>query len=223
MISEFKIIEAQLIELNKYLKTKAEIYIIGGAVLLYHGLKPATKDIDIVVDSEAQFRALENAFKDAGYKTRIPGTEYKHMDLSQIFIKGDMRIDLFLHTVCSRFFLSENMKKRAIKVIDLNNIAVYLCSKEDIFLFKTMTDREGDVEDCTVLFQRGLDWDAILNELIYQAKETGNDVWITWVGERLETLVERGINFPKPFMDKVIAIVNNYYDSLEKTHTDKSV
>jgi hypothetical protein len=222
MISEFKTIEAQFNELNKFLKAKVEIYVIGGAVLLYHGLKPATKDIDIVVDTEKEFRALEKDFKEIGYEIKIPGLEYKHMDLNQIFVKGDMRIDLFQRTVCSRFFLSESMKKRAINVINQNNLTVNLCSKEDIFLFKTMTDREGDIEDCMALFQRGLEWESIVSELRHQAKETGHDVWITWVAERLETLEEKGVPLPKPFMEKVYALVDEYYDYLEKVLPEKN-
>ncbi len=222
MISNFESIQNQFNELNKFLKAKVDLYVIGGAVLLYHGLKPATKDIDIVVDTEKEFRSLEKALKESGFELKIPGLEYKHMDLNQIFVKGDMRIDLFQRTVCSRFFLSDSMKKRAIKVLDQKDITVNLCSKEDIFLFKTMTDREGDIEDCIALSQRGLEWESIVSELRNQAKETGHEVWITWVAERLEILEEKGVPLPKPIMEKVYALVDEYYNYLEKVLPDKN-
>ncbi len=216
MISSFDDIIKQLAQLNKTLNHRVGLFVIGGAVLLYHGLKAATKDIDIVVDDEKEFRALESAFKLSGYEIKIPGLEYKHMDLNQIFVKGDMRIDLFQKTVCSKFFLSDSMKKRATRILNENYLTVSLCSKEDIFLFKTMTDREGDIEDCMALSQRGLEWEFIVSELQKQAKETGHDVWITWIGERLETLEEKGVPLPKPFMAKVYNLVDEYYDFLEK-------
>lgn len=59
MISEFKHIEQLFKEIDTHLTQKVHIFVIGGAVLLYHGLKPATKDIDIIVDNSSHFTALE--------------------------------------------------------------------------------------------------------------------------------------------------------------------
>lgn len=60
-----------------------------------------------------------------------------------------------------------------------------------------MTTRPGDLEDCIELVKKGLDWNAIKNELINQIKNNGQDVWITWVGERLDELIEKkGLTIP---------------------------
>ncbi|MFP4568252.1 MAG: hypothetical protein ACLFN8_04885 [Candidatus Woesearchaeota archaeon] len=50
------------------------------------------------------------------------------------------------------------------------------------------------MSDCISLAKRGLDWSVILDELLYQSKAKDKDVWITWVGERLDILVGRGLN-----------------------------
>ena len=62
MISDFKEINRLLEEINESLAQKVHFFIIGGAMLLYHGIKPATKDIDIIVETQErnflQFKIL---------------------------------------------------------------------------------------------------------------------------------------------------------------------
>jgi len=212
MISEFNKIKELFKEINDNLESKIEIFIIGGAVLLYHSLKPSTKDIDIVIESKTKFIEFEKALKKAGFKTKETSIEYKNLNLNYIFEKEDFQIDLFHKKVCSKFYLSPHMEKRAEKIINLSNISVFLCSKEDIFLFKTMTDREGDLDDCISLSTSGLNWDTIYNELLFQIKESGKDIWITWVGERLNLLEERGLNIP--ILSKVNVLAEEYYKKL---------
>ena len=48
------------------------------------------------------------------------------------------------------------MVERAREYLILDKLAVYLCSNEDVFLFKTMTERSGDIEDCISLAKRGI-------------------------------------------------------------------
>jgi len=147
MINDFKDIEEFFKELDKSMKNTIEIFTIGGAALLRRGMKAATKDIDIIVSTKKEFIELQTALKNIGFQGQILGKEYTHMNLSQIFQRGDFRIDLFEKEVCGKFSLTEEMKIRAEKVINLDHVKVYLCSNEDIFLFKTMTEREGDITD----------------------------------------------------------------------------
>jgi len=212
MISEWSEIKELFNEINENLESKIEIFIIGGAVLLYHSLKPSTKDIDIIIETKPQFIEFEKALKKTGFKTKETSIEYKNLNLNYIFEREDFQIDLFHKKVCSKFDLSEHMEKRAEKIINLDNISVFLCSKEDIFLFKTMTDRQGDLEDCISLSMEGLNWDTIYNELLFQIKESGKDIWITWVGERLHLLDERGVNIP--ILSKVNNLTEEYYKKI---------
>ncbi|MBU2638199.1 MAG: hypothetical protein KJ955_04450 [Nanoarchaeota archaeon] len=212
MISRFEEIKRLFEEMDFAVSGKVHFFMIGGGVLLFHGLKPATKDIDLVVKTEAEFVECEKALKKIGFETKLPGSDYNHFNLSQIFIREDFRIDLFSKKVCKGFSLSSSMAKRALKEVSMANITLFLCSMEDIFLFKTMTEREGDLSDCIALARMGLDWNAILAELKHQV--SGNDIWITWVAERLELLQERGLIIP--IMAEVAEMVEGYYNKLEK-------
>jgi tRNA nucleotidyltransferase/poly(A) polymerase len=108
MISKFEQLNDLFNELDKTLNDKIDFYIIGGAVMLYHTLKTATKDVDIVVDSPKEFIATEKALRKINFTTKLPTAEYKKFDLNQIFIRGDFRIDLFQRTVCKGSENSEN-------------------------------------------------------------------------------------------------------------------
>ncbi len=214
MISEFKQIEKLFKEIDASLRKKVKIFVIGGAVLLQQGLKPATKDIDLVVETKEEFMILKNALNSINFTVKVPNIEYKNMNLNQIFVRDDFRIDLFQKEICGRFSISKEIMKRAITLIDLEKIKLNFCSNEDIFLFKTMTEREGDLEDCISLAKRGIKWDIILNELKNQIKKSRQDVWITWVGERLDILEEKGINIP--VMKEINQLREKYFKEYEK-------
>ena len=166
MITDFNQIEKLFKEINKVTEKKINLFVIGGAVLLQQGLKGGTKDIDLVVNSKTEFMEFQKALGKLGFKLQIPEKEYEHMNINQIFQKEDFRIDLFEKEVCGKFSLTEEMMKRANTILDLNNLNVAHCSNEDIFLFKTMTEREGDLDDCMSLVVPGIDWKIILKELI---------------------------------------------------------
>ena len=216
MISEFKQIEKLFKEIDASLRKKVKIFVIGGALLLQQGLKPATKDIDLVIETKEEFMILKNALNSINFTVKIPNIEYKNMNLNQIFIRDDFRIDLFQKEICGRFSISNGMMERAITFIDLEKIKLNFCSNEDIFLFKTMTEREGDLEDCISLAKRGIKWEIILNELKNQIKKSRQDVWITWVGERLDILEEKGVNIP--IMKEINQLRERYFKEYEKEH-----
>lgn len=197
MITSFKDIEGLFIGLNSSVRNRVNIYIIGGAALLKRGMKSATKDIDLVVSSRKEFMEVQRALDDMGFIPQVSGKEYSHMNLSQVYQRKDFRIDLFEKKVCRKFSLSEGMIWRAERIMALSKAAVYVCSNEDIFLFKTMTEREGDLADCiSIASMQSPDWDIILEEVQSQIRQSGQDVWITWVGERLDILADRGVDIP---------------------------
>ncbi|MDI6738009.1 MAG: hypothetical protein QME12_05865 [Nanoarchaeota archaeon] len=214
MISRFEEIKRLFEELDSASSRKVHFFMIGGGVMLFHGLKPATKDIDLVVATEEEFVECGKTLKKAGFVAKLPDSDYKHFNLSQIFIRDDFRIDLFNKRVCKGFSLSSSMAKRALKEVSMANVKLSLCSLEDIFLFKSMTEREGDLSDCIALARMGLDWPAMLDELKRQIKASGNYIWITWVAERLEILQERGLVIP--IMADVAEMAEKYYLHLEQ-------
>jgi len=214
MISEFKKINKLFEEINESLNKKVYFFIIGGTMLLYHGIKPATKDIDIIIETEEEFFIIQNTLRKIGFMAKLPTSEYKKMELNQIFVREDFRIDLFKKTVFKGFSLSDTMKKRAQKILELGYLTVSLCSNEDVFLFKTFTEREGDLEDCIALAKKGIYWNVILDELRSQIKLSGNKIWITWVGERFDILEERGLVIP--IMNELNILRKNYFENYGK-------
>lgn len=196
MIEDIEKIKELFLEIDAKLTREINMYIIGGANLMFKDLKPATKDIDIVISEKREYELLGESLYKLGFSTIALEREYKNMELSQIHIKDDYRLDLFLVKVCSKFSLSKSMINKSQKIISLNNLNIFLVSNEDIFLFKTMTEREGDLEDCISLAKTTLDWDYMLIQIKEQIKLSGQDIWITWIGERLDILIERGLNIP---------------------------
>jgi hypothetical protein len=214
MITNYNLIEELFEKISKTIEKKISLYVIGGAVLLRKNLKDVTKDIDLVVNSKKEFIEFEKVLKKLNFKSQIPDKSYKNMNLSQIFQKEDFRIDLFYKEVCRKFSLTESIIQRAELTQELQNLKILHCSNEDILLFKTMTEREGDLEDCIQIATLGIDWKIILKELQNQIKTSGQDVWITWIGERLDILEERGLEIP--IMKKFNILREKYFDELEK-------
>src|SRR3989338_2449541 len=217
MITTFKEIEELFREINNSMYKKTRVYIIGGAALLKRGMKVATKDIDLVVATKNEFFEIQNCLNKIRFTAQTPEKEYTHMNLSQIFQRKDFRIDVFEKEVCGRFSLSEEIMKRAELVAELSHLTVFLCSSEDIFLFKTMTEREGDITDCmSIAATQNPDWKVILEELQSQIKQSKQDVWITWVGERLDLLVDKGVDIP--IMNQVDKLREDYFEKYEQIH-----
>ncbi|MCL2148501.1 MAG: hypothetical protein FWH47_04085 [Methanomassiliicoccaceae archaeon] len=198
MMTDYSQIRGLFVELDAYVLETTVVYLIGGAALMKRGMKPLTKDIDIVADSEGDFDVAHGALLSAGFRPALPSIGYERLALSQILIRGDFRVDLFCKRVCGRFSLSEKMKNRStIDDLPTTNLGLAVCSPEDVFLFKTMTDRAGDLEDCSAIVKNkaDFDWSIVLDEAGEQSK-TGQGVWITWIASRLEEFAEGGMSIP---------------------------
>jgi hypothetical protein len=154
---------------------------------------------------------LQSALKSLDFIPNIPGPDYSNMNLSQILTREDFRIDLFMTVVCSKFRLSEGMIRRADKAWSTDKLSLMLCSNEDLFIFKTMTQREGDLDDCMSLAMSALNWRTILEETMNQIENSGNDIWITWIGERLDLLEDMGLTIP--VMKEINKLRAKYYSS----------
>ncbi len=215
MIEEFSTIRGLFMEIDSKLESRMAVYVIGGAVLLYQGIEPGTQDVDLVVKDADDYDSFKETLQILDFKPKKPDAGYHRMGLDQIMARKDFRIDLFNRIVCGKFSLSENMIKRAVKILPLKNLEVHNCSNEDIFAFKTMTERPGDIDDCIALAKRGLDWDIILKEIQEQIRRSGQDIWITWINERLELLEEKKVNVP--IIKKTSELTKEYYKMLEKS------
>jgi hypothetical protein len=189
-------LDEHLAQIARELKSKVYVYIIGGYALMVHGLRRMTKDVDIVFMDEDSMKAFTRAAKRTGFKG--PGDlpeEYRTLGSRNILDAPDgVRFDIFVIRVCDALSVSETMYERASKVIFSRNLILHIATPEDIFLFKSITNREGDLEDMARMVGPKFDWDIIEQEIRAQKDSW---VWLNRVYARLlEFEEEKGVSPP---------------------------
>jgi hypothetical protein len=170
------------------------LFIIGGGGLAFYGLKEATKDIDVVVQNSDELKILTSALKSLKYKPPSPNIitrAYKEMQTNEILENEDgFRWDIFTRQVCNALTLSTAMKSRATQLYTKGYLTIFLASKEDIFLFKGITEREADLDDMRLLAESGLNWNTINQECQNQSSSTGR-LWENALYQKLIDLKEK--------------------------------
>jgi len=192
-------VEHELHGLETPLEEKITVFITGGAAMSFYGLKEATKDIDVVLQNKVEVNVLISALQSLGYKDPHKGLtiNYTRMRASAILENPDgFRWDIFEQVVADKLSLSKGMIKRSCKLFNEGNLQVRLLSKEDIFLLKSVTDRDGDIDDMGIVAESGVRWDTIAKECSLQSSHTDR-VWEDALCNRLMDLREkRGITAP---------------------------
>jgi hypothetical protein len=177
-------------KLNKTTKQPLTLYLIGGGAMAFYGLKAATKDIDIILTGQGDLNNLQAALKTLGYKEPNPvhiTRAYDKMRTNAILENQDgFRWDLFLSKVCNALTLSGEMQKRATSLYQGSCLKVLIASKEDLFLFKGITEREADLDDMRILAQSGLNWEIISQECKSQSQASG----VCWEDALYQNLID---------------------------------
>ncbi|MBI1973215.1 hypothetical protein HYS54_00225 [Candidatus Micrarchaeota archaeon] len=198
-------------QVDSLLKTKTKIYIIGGGAMCLQKLKYSTKDLDIIVENGAAAKMIVNALKKLDFaekaKVRLE-PPYQKMNPRLVLEDRDgFRIDLFVDVVCNAFHLSEAMKKRAQEYKEppastFSKLKILLLAREDIFLLKSITERERDLDDMILLLQNTKDFNIgiVGNELAKQLthiEKTRNEYGIAQLlYDRLKEIEKMGIAMP---------------------------
>lgn len=202
MISKYEEITNLFQQIDASLKKQVNVFIIGGAALLHYGVgKGYTKDIDVVINSEEEYNALSQALKIQGFTTKRKPLSHDKLEIFEMLEKGNFRFDLFVKRVVGYFCLSDPMMEKAELVQKLKKLQVYVCSKEDIVVFKSISpDRPNDIEDSIDLMKRGVNWDTIYRELLVQTEICGNEKrareLIYYFLERIHDLELKGAKVP---------------------------
>jgi len=168
--------------ISKNLNEEVTLYYIGGNAMCWYGLKDTTKDADLVFIDKKEIESFKFALLKSSFieVEIVSDPEYRWIQPYGIFdeIKGTplheefkpgIRIDLFLNQICGGLNFSEGMRKRS-KPHLISHMESMVCSREDIFLFKSITGRERDLMDMRILVEKGLSWDVITDEFIDQLK-----------------------------------------------------
>lgn len=191
-----KYIENELKKIGKHIPKKVEGILIGGANMMYRGLKAATKDVDMVVMNPNDLKLFSEALGNIGYlEVKHLSREYTNLGASVIMRNRDgFQYDIFYKQVCNALVLTPRIIKRAEKLGQFNNLSVLLMSPEDIFLFKGMTERAADLEDMRILVEQGLNWDIIMDEC---QEQKGERIWEAFLHVKLGELWDKfGIRAP---------------------------
>lgn len=213
MISKFEEIDLIVAEIKDVLERPTSIFIIGGAALMHHDIgKGFTKDIDIVFRDKREFDIFKEALIKLGFKTKCKPISHQRLNIFEMLERDDFRFDLFVNIVCEGFCLSAEMINRALEIYRDEMFGVFVCSMEDILIFKSLSpERPNDIEDSIDIIKRGVDWNIVYDELLLQSQTCPNEkkknlIW--YFIERMDDLGVRGIQVP--IKNKVI----RYYNSL---------
>ena len=210
-------------DIGKHLERSVEMYLLGGENMRLKGLKNLTKDCDIVVRDNTSFRLVKGALLKMNYEPLV--NEYfseddKRINPSAILVhQYRSRMDLFTEQIANKLYLSEGMIRRA-ELQQFDRLKLGILSNEDVFLLKSLTEREGDIEDMAKLAQSpGFSWNVIVDEFIYQERETGKNFSRNLL-DSLDLLNERtGIG--PPFYKKLVnrALENTIIDLVRSGKT----
>ena len=79
---------------------------------------------------------------------------------------------------------------------------------------QSITERDGDLEDSKAIITGTMvDWKAFMGEIGMQVSE-GEDVWITWIADRLWLLKEQ-VGLSVPVLDSVIRMADDFLERWE--------
>jgi ferredoxin-fold anticodon binding domain-containing protein len=211
ILREFRRIDAQL-------GRELQVYMIGGGAMALAGIKEATKDVDVIVMDDRDVRRLVRALEGLGYQgVPRPGREYMRMGASFILENVDgFRWDVFVAQIMRKLMFSESMRGRTRGFGEYNKLKIGLASNSDIFLFKSITEREGDLEDMSSLVRAGIDSEVLLQEIGVQRKLLGTEIWVTYLNEKLTELDER-YGIALPIKEQIDEMARKVYDKLEVT------
>lgn len=149
------------------LEGPVEAYLIGGLAMMQRGLKVTTKDVDIVFTAEADEQAFESVLRTLGFeRARDPSDRYEALDATRVMERPDgMRFDIFVEVVCRKLRLTDGMRGRAEALPLDGNLRLMAIAPEDLFLFKSVTERDDDLADMALLAGLVLDWQMMSDEL----------------------------------------------------------
>jgi DNA-binding HxlR family transcriptional regulator len=162
-------------DIGRNIPSETEAYLLGGENMRLKGLKPRTKDCDLVVSDEMSFNHVVEVLKKMGYtsvnKSKLSADDQR-IDASDILEHSTRsRVDIFTRIVARKLVLSDRMKKRA-KMEVYGKLKLGIMANVDVFLMKGVTLREGDIQDMAKLAQSpGFDWQTVWDEMERQEKD----------------------------------------------------
>lgn len=202
-------IENELQKLSTLLRRRTRLFVAGGAAMAFYGLKEATKDIDVVVERRSGLHSLMSALRTGGYAYPKHGLgfTYTRMRAKAILENGDgFRWDIFERVIANKLSLSKGMVSKSHVIFNKAKLHVRSLSKEDIFLLKSVTERDFDLDDMRIVAESGIDWNRVKTECHSQASRSER-IWEDALCEKLIDLRER-MNVVSPIEKSICRIAD---------------
>ena len=191
----------ELRRLDGVLSEELSIYLLGGAVMTIAGLKPGTKDIDVIVEDERAHEILVGSLEKCEYYLLQPqhlSRPYNELSATAMQNLEGFRWEIFAKYVAKKLALTNTIRLRAGKIFSGGELTAFRLSNEDMFLMKGMTERDRDLEDMALIARTGIDYELVLNECMQQSdKDRRGNIWEASLYEKCEELMEKyGIDVP---------------------------
>lgn len=144
---------------DSYLKRKVHLIACGGTALTLMNLKESTKDVDIIIPSEKEYRYLAQKLKDFGYELKT----------ATGWIKGKGFIfDFFVgKTIFTTELLESPLEKgNNIPLEEFSHIYLGVLNYYDLIISKIFRFDSVDIDDCLVLFRakhKEIDYEKLKN------------------------------------------------------------
>lgn len=184
-------IDLLLSDIDQALESKIETLMIGGGAMALRGQKTATKDIDLVFTEAGRRESFIAGIAGLGFRSLLaPGEAYRKMGARIYRDAAGRWLDLFGERICNMFLVHEGVLARATEHLSGRRLRVLLMSPEDIFLSKSVTERDGDLQDMRILYDSGLDVNRIFGEVAFQAART-DKIWESFLAVRLGEFEEK--------------------------------
>ena len=164
--------------LSKYIEEKIQMYALGGTALTILKLKPSTRDIDINIHSDKEYRYVCKIFEQIGFKK---------IGTIRWLTQEGLAFDLFNGSIFLGTQLLSDSLGKAKFIKSFGKIELYTLCLEDIIISKLARGDERDFID----IKKILDTQKIdLNYLIGRYKETMENSAVAFYKQKLLDLIE---------------------------------
>ena len=196
--------------ISEYLEKDVSCIAIGGTAMMFLGYKNTTKDIDLVFKNKEDRDVFIKAIGKLGYSQGSIKFIYKENQLRSknkplMYTRGEERFDIFVDNVFG-FSLDSayELITQRHDYIGKKELIIYVLNKEYIFLLKSVTNRDKDLEDMETIAKTEPSLD--LSEIVSLAiKERKNNPWL---------LIDLEEKMQK--LKKVILIKKEHFDRIYK-------
>ncbi|MBI3602529.1 MAG: hypothetical protein HY209_06540 [Candidatus Omnitrophica bacterium] len=132
---------------NGFLNKKVHLIACGGTALTLLGIKASTKDVDLLVPVDDEYRYLIKTLEQLGYRQQT-GSGWTRKDEEFIF-------DLFqgkrIHT--TELLESPMEEKNHTLIKELSHIYIGVLNEYDLMISKLFRGTSVDIEDCLMLLR----------------------------------------------------------------------